>query len=75
MTEIAGCCGLAGNFGMQQGHYEISVAVAENGILPALAAAEPDAVVAADGFSCRTQAAQLATRRGRHLAQILLGDF
>ncbi|WP_328398619.1 FAD-binding and (Fe-S)-binding domain-containing protein [Nocardia sp. NBC_00416] len=75
VTEIAGCCGLAGNFGMQQGHYEISVAVAENGILPALAAAEPDAVVAADGFSCRTQAAQLATRRGRHLAQILLGDF
>src|SRR5690606_22990066 len=37
VTEIAGCCGLAGNFGMQQGHYEISVSVAENGLLPALA--------------------------------------
>ncbi|MCX0270374.1 FAD-binding oxidoreductase [Nocardia zapadnayensis] len=72
VTEIAGCCGLAGNFGMQKGHYEISVAVAGNGILPALENAEPDAVVVADGFSCRTQAAQLTARRGRHLAQILL---
>ena len=36
VTEIAGCCGLAGNFGMQSGHYDISVAVAENGLLPAL---------------------------------------
>ncbi|MEU4433769.1 FAD-binding and (Fe-S)-binding domain-containing protein [Nocardia rhamnosiphila] len=74
VTEIAGCCGLAGNFGMQKGHYEISVAVAGNGILPALENAEPDAVVVADGFSCRTQAAQLTARRGRHLAQILLED-
>ncbi|MGW6333864.1 FAD-binding and (Fe-S)-binding domain-containing protein [Nocardia rhamnosiphila] len=74
VTEIAGCCGLAGNFGMQKGHYEISVAVAGNGILPALENAEPDAVVVADGFSCRTQAAQLTARQGRHLAQILLED-
>jgi FAD/FMN-containing dehydrogenase/Fe-S oxidoreductase len=74
VTEIAGCCGLAGNFGMQKGHYEISVAVAGNGILPAMENAEPDAVVVADGFSCRTQAAQLTARRGRHLAQILLED-
>ncbi|MEU1527444.1 FAD-binding and (Fe-S)-binding domain-containing protein [Nocardia rhamnosiphila] len=74
VAEIAGCCGLAGNFGMQKGHYEISVAVAGNGILPALENAEPDAVVVADGFSCRTQAAQLTARRGRHLAQILLED-
>ncbi|MFQ6228423.1 FAD-binding and (Fe-S)-binding domain-containing protein [Nocardia sp. NPDC002869] len=74
VTEIAGCCGLAGNFGMQKGHYEISLTVAGNGILPALENAEPDAVVVADGFSCRTQAAQLTGRRGRHLAQILLED-
>ncbi|MEV0106796.1 FAD-binding and (Fe-S)-binding domain-containing protein [Nocardia sp. NPDC050799] len=74
VTEIAGCCGLAGNFGMQKGHYEISVAVAGNGILPAMENAEPNAVVVADGFSCRTQAAQLTARRGRHLAQILLED-
>ena len=75
VTEIAGCCGLAGNFGMQQGHYEISVSVAENGMLPALANAAPDAVFVADGFSCRTQATQLAAVRGRHLAQILLGHW
>jgi FAD/FMN-containing dehydrogenase/Fe-S oxidoreductase len=74
VTEIAGCCGLAGNFGMQKGHYEISVAVAGNGILPAMENAEPDTIVVADGFSCRTQAAQLTARRGRHLAQILLED-
>ncbi|WP_063062000.1 FAD-binding and (Fe-S)-binding domain-containing protein [Nocardia sienata] len=74
MTEIAGCCGLAGNFGMQKGHYEISTAVAGNGILPAMESAEPDALVVADGFSCRTQVAQLTARRGRHLAQVLLGD-
>ncbi|WP_040785050.1 FAD-binding and (Fe-S)-binding domain-containing protein [Nocardia pneumoniae] len=74
VTEITGCCGLAGNFGMQSGHYDISVAVAENGMLPALRAAGADAVVLADGFSCRTQATALAGRRGRHLAQFLLGE-
>ncbi|MET8798362.1 FAD-binding and (Fe-S)-binding domain-containing protein [Nocardia sp. NPDC004568] len=74
VTEIAGCCGLAGNFGMQKGHYEISAAVAGNGMLPTLESAGPDAVVVADGFSCRTQAAQFTARRGRHLAQILLAD-
>ncbi|GAA5104130.1 FAD-binding and (Fe-S)-binding domain-containing protein [Nocardia iowensis] len=72
VTEITGCCGLAGNFGMQNGHYDISVAVAENGLSPALRTAGEDAVFLADGFSCRTQAAQLAGRRGRHLAQFLL---
>lgn len=70
VTSIAGCCGLAGNFGMEQGHYDVSVAVAENGMLPALRAA-PDAEFLADGFSCRTQAHQLARREGRHLAELL----
>ncbi|RJO77274.1 FAD-binding oxidoreductase [Nocardia panacis] len=72
VTEITGCCGLAGNFGMRRGKYGISAAVAENGLLPALRA-DPQAVLLADGFSCRTQAAELAGRRGRHLAQYLLG--
>ncbi|MCM6777045.1 FAD-binding oxidoreductase [Nocardia sp. CDC159] len=72
VIEITGCCGLAGNFGMQAGHYDISVAVAENGLLPALRA-DVDATFLADGFSCRTQAAQLGGRTGRHLAQLLLG--
>ncbi len=71
VRTIAGCCGLAGNFGMERGHYDVSVAVARNGLLPALEAAGPDAVHLADGFSCRLQAEQLAGRRGLHLAQLL----
>ncbi|MGX1804893.1 FAD-binding and (Fe-S)-binding domain-containing protein [Nocardia sp. NPDC055321] len=70
VREIAGCCGLAGNFGMQRGHHEVSVAVAENGLLPALRAA-PGATLLADGFSCRTQADHLAGRKAQHLAQFL----
>ena len=72
VTEIAGCCGLAGNFGMQSGHYDISVAVAENGLLPALRNGGTGAEFLADGFSCRTQAAQLGGRTGIHLAQFLV---
>jgi Fe-S oxidoreductase len=72
VRTIAGCCGLAGNFGMEKGHYDLSVAVARNGLLPALADAE-DAVFVADGFSCREQARQLAGRQGLHLAQLLAG--
>ncbi|WP_442943465.1 FAD-binding and (Fe-S)-binding domain-containing protein [Nocardia sp. NBC_00565] len=74
VTEVTGCCGLAGNFGMQSGHYDISVAVAENGLLPALRNADEDSILLADGFSCRTQAAQLGGHRGLHLAQFLLGE-
>ena len=61
---------LAGNFGMERGHYEVSVAIAENALLPALRS-NPDAVLLADGFSCRTQAADLAGATGVHLAQLL----
>ncbi|WP_341954278.1 FAD-binding and (Fe-S)-binding domain-containing protein [Salinibacterium sp. TMP30] len=71
ITEISGCCGLAGNFGMEKGHYDVSVAVAENGILPALRSAEPGSTLLADGFSCRTQARQLANSEGKHLAEVL----
>ncbi|MBC7551394.1 MAG: FAD-binding oxidoreductase, partial [Cellulomonas sp.] len=71
ITTLAGCCGLAGNFGMEKGHYEVSVAVAENALLPALRAAAPGDVFLADGFSCRTQAEQLAGVRGRSLAELL----
>jgi Fe-S oxidoreductase len=71
VTTLAGCCGLAGNFGMEKGHYEVSTAVAELALLPALRGAAPGTVFLADGFSCRTQADQLGGVRGRHLAQIL----
>ncbi|MGW2558322.1 FAD-binding and (Fe-S)-binding domain-containing protein [Streptomyces sp. NPDC001514] len=66
-----GCCGLAGNFGFEHGHYEVSVACAEDQLLPSVRAAGEDAVLLADGFSCRTQLEQLAGRRGRHLAEVL----
>ena len=72
VTRLEGCCGLAGNFGMEAGHYDLSVAVASHSLLPSLSA-QPDAVYLADGFSCRTQAAQLAGRGGVHLATLLAG--
>jgi FAD/FMN-containing dehydrogenase/Fe-S oxidoreductase len=73
VTRVGGCCGLAGNFGVEVGHYETSVAVAEHDLLPAVRAAGEDAVVLADGFSCRTQLDDLAGRRALHLAELLLG--
>ena len=72
VRRLEGCCGLAGNFGMEAGHYDLSVAVASHSLLPSLAA-QPDAAYLADGFSCRTQAAQLAGRGGVHLATLLAG--
>lgn len=71
VETVGGCCGMAGNFGAEQGHYDISVAVAETALLPAVRQ-HPNAVVLADGFSCRTQLVQLARRRGVHLAELLL---
>ncbi|WP_232524674.1 FAD-binding and (Fe-S)-binding domain-containing protein [Nocardioides mangrovicus] len=70
VTRVGGCCGLAGNFGVEQGHYEVSVAVAEHALLPAVRA-DPEAVVLADGFSCRTQLDDLAGVRALHLAELL----
>ncbi|HEY7325700.1 MAG TPA: FAD-binding and (Fe-S)-binding domain-containing protein, partial [Streptosporangiaceae bacterium] len=63
VDRVGGCCGLAGNFGMERGHYEVSVAVARTALLPALARVqEGNGVALADGFSCRTQIGQLAGR-------------
>jgi FAD/FMN-containing dehydrogenase/Fe-S oxidoreductase len=69
VTQVAGCCGLAGNFGMEKGHYEVSVAVAETHLLPAVRA-NPDAVVLADGMSCRVQLDDLADVPTMHLAEL-----
>jgi FAD/FMN-containing dehydrogenase/Fe-S oxidoreductase len=65
-----GCCGLAGNFGFEKGHYDVSVTCAEQSFMPTLAA-QPESMVLADGFSCRLQIAQLGQRDSRHLAQLL----
>ncbi|HEX5058273.1 MAG TPA: (Fe-S)-binding protein, partial [Kofleriaceae bacterium] len=66
----SGCCGLAGAFGFQRAKYPISVALAERVLLPAVRA-NPDAVVVADGFSCREQLLQLGGVRALHLAELL----
>jgi Fe-S oxidoreductase len=71
VTAVGGCCGLAGNFGAERGHYDVSVAVAETAPLPAVRAAGPGAVLLADGFSCRTQLDHLAGRRALYLAELL----
>jgi Fe-S oxidoreductase len=74
VRAVGGCCGLAGNFGVERGHYDVSVAVAQTALLPAVRDAPPDAVILADGFSCRTQLDQLAqvpANRLAHLAQLL----
>jgi FAD/FMN-containing dehydrogenase/Fe-S oxidoreductase len=71
VDAVGGCCGLAGNFGVERGHYEVSVAVAQTALLPAVRHAPPGAVVLADGFSCRTQLDQLAHVNAIHLAQLL----
>ena len=71
IESVGGCCGLAGNFGVERGHYEVSVAVAETALLPAVRNAPAGAVVLADGFSCRTQLEQLSEARAIHLAQLI----
>jgi Fe-S oxidoreductase len=71
VTRLGGCCGLAGNWGVEKGHHDVSVTIAEQQLLPAVHDLGPDAVVLADGFSCRTQLDQLAGRRGLHLAELL----
>jgi Fe-S oxidoreductase len=67
-----GCCGMAGAFGFEAGdHYRVSVAAGERALLPAVRAADQDALVMTNGFSCREQIAQLAGRQPMHLADVL----
>lgn len=66
----SGCCGLAGNFGFEKGHYDVSMACAERVLLPAVRAADPEVAVLADGFSCRTQLRQAGTKEPVHLATL-----
>jgi Fe-S oxidoreductase len=67
----AGCCGLAGNFGFEPGHWDVSQACAERELYPKVRAAKDDDYVLADGFSCRTQIAQGTGAQALHLAEIL----
>ena len=67
----SGCCGMAGAFGFEREKYEISRAVGERVLLPAVREAAPEALIVSDGFSCREQIAQLTGRRAFHLAEVL----
>jgi Fe-S oxidoreductase len=68
----SGCCGLAGNFGFEAGHYEVSRAAGERVLLPRVRKADSRTVVLADGFSCRTQIEQCDSgRTAVHLAELL----
>lgn len=71
VQRLGGCCGLAGNFGVERGHHDVSVAIAEHQLLPAVRDMGPNDRVLADGFSCRTQLSDLAGARSEHLAELL----
>jgi FAD/FMN-containing dehydrogenase/Fe-S oxidoreductase len=66
-----GCCGLAGNFGFEAGHYAVSRTCAQQSFLPHLDRHDEAAPVLADGFSCRLQIADMGGRQALHLAQLL----
>jgi FAD/FMN-containing dehydrogenase/Fe-S oxidoreductase len=67
----SGCCGMAGSFGFEAGHYDISVKVGEHKLLPIVRDASPETLLIADGFSCKTQVEQLTDRRPLHTAQVI----
>jgi Fe-S oxidoreductase len=66
-----GCCGLAGSFGFERDKYQLSVAVGEQVLLPAVRGADADTLLITDGFGCREQIAQTTDRRAMHLAEVL----
>jgi hypothetical protein len=67
----SGCCGMAGSFGFEEDKYELSQAIGERVLLPAVRDVPDDTLVIADGFSCREQIAQATGRRAMHLAEVL----
>ena len=67
----AGCCGMAGPFGFEADKFEVSKAIANDGLLPAVRAAGPMTIVVADGFSCREQISQLGHKQAMHFAEVM----
>jgi Fe-S oxidoreductase len=67
----SGCCGMAGAFGFETDHYDVSMAVGSRVLLPAVRRADSSTFIVADGFSCREQIAQATSRRALHLADVL----
>ncbi|MEV7475401.1 FAD-binding and (Fe-S)-binding domain-containing protein [Pseudarthrobacter oxydans] len=72
VVDATGCCGVAGNFGFEKEHYDVSMLVAEQALAPALRQTDSNTVILTDGFSCAMQVKQIDNSRpGRHLAQLL----
>ncbi len=67
----SGCCGMAGAFGYEAEHFDLSMRMGELGVLPAVRAAGDDVVVVADGTSCRQQIRDGTGRRAMHVARVL----
>jgi len=67
----SGCCGMAGAFGFEKDHYDISVKIGEKVLLPAVRNADRETLIITDGFSCREQILQLSNRPSLHLAEVL----
>jgi len=67
----SGCCGMAGSFGFEHDHYEVSQAIGERRLLPQVRHAGAETLIIADGFSCREQIAQSTDRVALHLADVL----
>ena len=76
VSEIASsCCGMAGTFGYEAGHYDVSMKMAERSLLPAVRAAGSDTLIVADGFSCRHQIHDGAAREATHVASVLAASL
>jgi FAD/FMN-containing dehydrogenase/Fe-S oxidoreductase len=72
VSEVdSGCCGMAGSFGFEREHYDLSVWLGNRRLAPAVRAAPPDTEIVAPGMSCRQQIAHLTGRRARHPAEVL----
>lgn len=67
----SGCCGMAGAFGFEIDKYDVSIAIGERALLPAVRNADADRLIVADGFSCREQIRQTTGRMPLHLAELL----
>jgi FAD/FMN-containing dehydrogenase/Fe-S oxidoreductase len=67
----SGCCGMAGAFGFEKEHYDISIKAGERVLLPAVREADKDTLIIANGFSCREQIEQTTDRKALHLAQVI----
>jgi hypothetical protein len=67
----AGCCGMAGAFGFEAEHYDVSIACGERALLPVVRSAAPETLIIADGFSCREQIAQTTDRQALAFAEVL----